>query len=120
MKKQKNGPSVQQMRSRYGRLKGRLGKLGPVLLGTITQRTIQRDDPQNPGSKRSYGPYHQWTFKRHGKTVTKNLTAGQAKRFQRAIDNNRRMENTIKEMRNLSLEILEASTKGVKKRKPRE
>jgi len=46
-----------------------------------------------------------------------NLSASQAKTFQRAIDNNRKLEAIIKEMRTLSRTILEATTQGVKKRK---
>ena len=78
-----------------------------------------RADPQAPGREKTYGPYYQWTFKRTGKTVTVNLTASQAKTYQRAIDNHRKMEKTLEEMRTLSLEILEAKTQGVRKRKPR-
>lgn len=107
-----------EMEGRYARLTQRLAKLGPVLQGTITQRTIVRPDPQSPRKEKSYGPYYQWTFKRSGKTVTVNLTAAQAKTYQRAIDNHRKLETIIEEMRVLSLEILEAKTTGVKKRKP--
>jgi len=105
--------------ARYARLTGRLAKLGFVLQGTITVRTFVRDDPAAPGKQKTYGPYYQWTFKRKGKTVTVNLTASQAKTYQRAIDNHRKMEKTLEQMRTLSLEILEARTHGVKKRKPR-
>ena len=102
---------------RHGRLAARLSKLGFVLQGTITERTLVRPDPRAPDKEKVYGPYYQWTFKRKGKTATVNLTASQAKVYQRAIDNNRKMEKIIEEMRTLSLEILEAKTKGVKKRK---
>ncbi|MBZ0106953.1 MAG: hypothetical protein K8H84_15150 [Sulfuricella denitrificans] len=107
-----------EMERRYARLAKRLANLGPVLQGTITQRTIVRPDPQSPGKEKSYGPYYQWTFKRNGKTVTVNLTATQAKSYQRAIDNHRKLETITEEMRTLSLQILCAKTTGVKKRKP--
>ncbi len=116
MKKEK---STAPMQRRYARLTARLAKLGLVLQGTITERTMRRPDPQAPGKDKTYGPYYQWTFKRKGKTATVNLTASQAKSYQRAIDNHRKMEETLEEMRTLSLEILEAKTQGVKKRKPR-
>ena len=107
------------MERRYARLTVRLGKLGFVLQGTITERSIARPDPKNPKKEKTYGPYYQWTFKQKGKTVTVNLTASQAKTYQRAIDNHRKMEETIEAMRVLSLKILEVRTVGVKKRKPR-
>jgi hypothetical protein len=97
---------------RYRRLARKLAATGTILQGTITERTIARED-------RTLGPYYQWTFKREGKTVTVNLSASQAGEFQKAIDNNREFEKTVKEMRELSLAICEAQTEGVKKRKPR-
>ena len=105
------------MQKRYTQLTTRLSKLGLVLQGTITKRTITRPDPKAPKKQKTYGPYYQWTFKRAGKTVTVNLTASQAKTYQRAINNHRKMEKITEQMRTLSLKILEAKTQGVKKRK---
>jgi hypothetical protein len=113
----KNQHALDKLKRRYLRLTARLAKLGPVLQGTITQRTIVRPDPANPNEHKAYGPYHQWTWKRSGKTVTVNLSASQAKTYQKAIDNHRKLEDTLHEMRELSLTILENTTKGVKKRK---
>lgn len=116
----KEDAEIAKLEKRYARLTARLAKLGPVLQGTITERTIERDDPQRPEKKKSYGPYCQWTFKRTAKTVTVNLSRSQAKVYQRAIDNHRKLEKITQEMRELSLRILEAKTKGVKRRKRRE
>ena len=116
----KKNSEIERMKKRYARLTARLAKLGPVLQGTITERTIQRDDPQRPGKQKQYGPYYQWTFKRHGKTVTVNLTPSQAKTYQKAIGAHREMEEILQEMRELSLTILEQTTKGVEKRKTTE
>jgi hypothetical protein len=111
--------SVSELEQRYRKLARRLAKTGPILRGTITERTIDREDPARPGRKKTYGPYYQWTFKQKGKTKTVNLTKAQAKVFQKAIENNRKIEKTIQEMRILSLKICEAKTKGVAKRKTR-
>ena len=116
MEKDKN---VEQMKKRYARLAARVATLGPVLQGTITQRSIERAAPNEPTKKKVYGPYYQWTFKKGGRTRTVNLSASQAKVYQRAIDRHRKLEELIQEMRDLSLEILEATTKGVNKRKPK-
>jgi uncharacterized iron-regulated protein len=113
----KKDAETAQMKRRYARLAARLAKLGPVLQGTITERTVRRDDPRRPGEKKAYGPYYQWTFKRNGKTVTVNLSRSQAKVYQRAINNQRKLEETTQEMRELSLQILESTTTGVVKRK---
>ena len=111
------GEAEGSLRRRYERLRTELGKIGLILQGTITERTIEREDPANPGTKKTYGPYYQWTWKHKGKTTTVNLTGPQAKAYQKAIINHRKMEKTLKEMRALSLKICEATTKGVKKRK---
>jgi hypothetical protein len=66
-----------------------------------------------------YGPYYQWTWKQKGKTVTVNLTPSQAQAYREAIGNNQALEETLSEMRSLSLHVLEATTPGVKKRRSR-
>jgi len=114
----KEAKRVETMRRRYQRLADRLGKLGPVLQGTITERTILCEDPKAPERQKSLGPYYQWTWKKRGKTVTVNLSKSQSKVYQKAIDNHRKMEAILAEMRILSLAILEATTEGVKRRKP--
>jgi hypothetical protein len=107
------------MRRRYARLVARLAKIGWVLQGTIHERLDRRPDPRAPSKKKTYGPYYQWTFKHNGKTITVNLSPSQARTYQKAISNHRKVKNLLKEMRALSREFLEATTKGVKKRKPR-
>ena len=48
------------------------------------------------------------------------LTARLAKVYQRAINNHRKLEAITSEMRELSPQMLEATTAGVKKRKRQE
>jgi hypothetical protein len=109
--------SIGGLQRRYEKLAARLATLGPIVQGTITERTITKKDPKNPAAIRTIGPYYQWTFKSNGKTVTVNLSASQVKLFQRAIDTNKKVENLLTQMRELSRQILEASSEGVKRRK---
>jgi hypothetical protein len=51
--------------------------------------------------------------------VIQNLTTSQAKVFERAIRENRKLEKTLAQMRAISLEMLELTTEGVRKRKPK-
>ena len=111
--------STDARRRRYARLAARLGQTGLLLQGTITRRTVVREAKTAGGKRRKYGPYYQWTWKREGKTTTVNLTAAQAKAYQKAIDNNRKVRQLIGEMRKRSLELLEATTPSVKRRKRR-
>lgn len=103
---------TERMERRYRKLAARLAGIGPILQGTITERTIEKGES-------AYGPYYQWTFKREGKTVTVNLSAERAQLFQQAFENNRNLEATLAEMRELSRQICEAKTEDVKRRKPR-
>jgi len=116
METQKNSSELRKLQATYDRLRKRLARLGPILVGTITERTILREEPDRPGENKSYGPYYQWTFKEAGKTVTVNLSATQVNHFQKAIDNHRTLETTVDEMRGLSRRILDAATEGVKRR----
>jgi hypothetical protein len=117
MKKNKKNESVKTLCRRYEILAAKLANTGLILQGTITERTISRDDPEKLSKIKTYGPYYQWTQKKEGKTVTVNLTASQAKVYQKAIDNHRKMENILKQMRDISLQICEETTTHVKKRK---
>ena len=108
-----------QLKKDYRRLAARLSKLNFIAQGTITERTIMRPDPEHPTTQRAYGPYYQWTWKKQGKTVTVNLTAPQAKAFQKAIDEHRKLDAILDEMRAISRQFLDSTTPGVKKRKPR-
>ena len=96
-----------------------IAALGPVLQGTITERVIVREDPNAPGKTKEYGPYYQWTRKKEGKTVTVNLSASQHKVYTKAIDEHRKLEEYLEQLREASLHLLEATTQGVHKRKTR-
>ncbi len=105
------------LKKRYAKLTAQLCATDLILQGTITQRTIKKKDGGVRGERKTLGPYYQWTFKREAKTVTVNLSKTQTKRFQKAIDANKRTEALLKQMREVSREILETSTKGVERRK---
>jgi len=110
---------LEALRRRYAQARECLARAGWVLQGTISERTIRREDPERPGKHKEYGPYYQWTWKREGKTVTVNLTPRQAQAYREAIGNHQALEKTLQEMRNLSRKILEATLPGVKKRRSR-
>lgn len=112
--------NLAELQRRHERLKRSLLALGPTLQGSILRRVIQRPDPEHPRHAKDYGPYYQWTRKLHKHTVIQNLTPAQAKVFQRAIRENRKLEKTLAEMRAISLKMLELTTEGVNKRAPRQ
>jgi cell fate (sporulation/competence/biofilm development) regulator YlbF (YheA/YmcA/DUF963 family) len=109
---------ISALKERYAKLAAQLCATDLILQGTITERTIKKKKESGVHSDaKTLGPYYQWTFKREGKTVTINLSKAQTKRFQKAIDANKKAEAILKQMRELSREILEASTQGVARRK---
>jgi hypothetical protein len=112
-KKRGKNAKIIRLQARYNALAEQLKKTGLILQGTITERIIKSDDDKET----IYGPYYQWTRKIRQKTVTVNLSRSQAMAYQKAIDNNKKMEKIIKEMLALSMKILEATTEGVIKRK---
>jgi hypothetical protein len=109
--------SIQDMKKRYERLTAQLAQIGYVIAGTITERTVVGRAGKKQIDGKQYGPYHQWTRKIDGKTRTRNLSEKEVQEYQKAIDNNRRVEDIIREMRVLSQNILEQQLVGVKKRK---
>lgn len=114
MEEKKELPALKQ---RYAKLAAQLGAPELILQGTITERTLKKKQRTVRGGGKTLGPYYQWTFKRDGKTVTVNLSKAQKKRFQKAMDANKKVKAILKKMRELSREILETSTTGVMRRK---
>jgi len=108
---------IRRWELRFEAVKSKVADLGLLLTGTITPRMDRRPDPRHPRCMIERGPYYQWTFKEKGKTRTVNLSAQQAKVFGRAIRNQRKLEEIMLEMRDLSLKILQAQTVGVRKRR---
>jgi len=115
----KRDKQIEAIKRRRAALLRQIAKVGPVLQGSIAPRMIVRDDPEAPGKKKEYGPYHQWTWKENGKTVTVNLSQAQAGRYKKALDENKKLESLLQQLRAVSLELLEATTQGVRKRSKR-
>jgi hypothetical protein len=111
---------ISDLHRRLECLKLSLVVLDLTIQGSILRRVIQRPDPKHPKRIKQYGPYYQWTRKLNDRTVIQNLTASQAKVFNRAIRENRKLEKTLAEIRAISLKILELTTEGVRKRASRE
>ena len=111
-----NRPSQQNLKKRYAQLADQLSRMGLVLPGTITERTIIGQASKKQMDRKKYGPYYQWTRKVNGKTITVNLSKAQIDLFRKAIDNNRKSEQILSEMRRISIQRLENETPSVKRR----
>jgi hypothetical protein len=109
--------SQPDLKKRYAQLVDQLGRIGLLLPGTITERRIVGQASKKQIDRKKYGPYYQWTRKVNGKTVTVNLSETQVDSFQKAVDNNRKFEQILGEMRQISIQQLENTTQSVKRRK---
>lgn len=86
----------------YRLLAERITHIGYIAAGSITQRYTRcgtvscrcHAEPPQP-----HGPYWQWTAKIDGKTVTRRLSATEARLYQQWIDNDRQLRALIERMR---------------------
>ena len=109
--------SQPNLKKRYAQLVDQLSRMGPVLPGTITARRIIGQASKKQIDRKKYGPYYQWTRKVNGKTITMNLSEAQVDLFQKAVDNNRKFEQILSEMKQISIQRLENETQSVKRRR---
>lgn len=96
----------------------RIAHIGFCLPGTLTARHTRcsspgcrcRQDPPAP-----HGPYHTWTRKINGKTVTRTLTPDQARRYGPWFANARQLRALTAEIEALSLQIANHAEQWVEK-----
>ena len=80
-----------------------LAAVGFALPGTLTERMTRCGHPGcrcHADPPRLHGPYHQWTRKKDGKTVTRILTDDQLADYQPWFDNQRRLRALVAELGN--------------------
>jgi len=98
-------PGARQRRTQQ-RLARELEQIGFALPGSLVWRNTkcgktgcrcQSDPPE------LHGPYLSWTRAVAGKTVTRNITPDQQRRYQQWFDNARRLHELVTELQTLSL-----------------
>jgi len=104
----KNMPPTPAQHARAARITAEIASLGFALPGTLTERMTRCGRPNcrcHADPPRLHGPYHQWTRKIGGKTVTRLLSDDQLADYQPWFDNQRRLRTLITELENFSQEI---------------
>lgn len=101
------GPTEQlaQYQRQYHELTAQLTQIGFIATGTVIQPSTRCGTPGcgcHADPPRLHGPYHQWTTKLAGKTVTRRLTDHDAALYQEWIANNRQLRQLITQMRQIS------------------
>jgi hypothetical protein len=97
-----------------------IAKIGFALPGTLTERPMRCGHPTcrcHADPPQLHGPYHQWTRKVAGKTVTRFLTDDQLADYGGWFDNQRRLRALLAELEELSLAIVEADPRWKNKRR---
>ena len=109
-------------RAQAAAIAAELAEIGFVLPGTLTERPMRcgrancRCHADPPAL---HGPYHQWTRKVAGKTVTQFLSDDQLADYSDWFDNQHRLRRLIGQLEALSLAIIEADPRSAKKRRTR-
>ena len=97
------------LQQEYRELSKKLSKIGYICKGSVMSVYVKCGKPYcrcKTDENAKHGPYTVWTRKVKGKTVTKYLSEKQAKLCREYIQNSKKLESIIKEMRNLSVSIL--------------
>lgn len=95
-----------------------IAQVGLCLPGTLTARHTRCSSPgcrcrQDPPAL--HGPYHSWTRKIAGKTVTRTLTPDQARRYEPWFANAQRLRALSAKLEALSLQIANRAEGWVEK-----
>jgi hypothetical protein len=99
-------PIAPEHRRRLGEILTELAALDFCLPGSVAERRIRCPRSGchcHAHPPQLHGPYIAWTRKVNQKTVTRNLTADQAKRYRPWFENNRRLRQLTSELHALSL-----------------
>jgi hypothetical protein len=107
----KNVSPTRKQQARAARIARELAAIGFALPGTVTERHTRCGHPNcrcHADPPQLHGPYHQWTRKIGGKTVTRILTDDQLADYQPWFDNQRRLRALINELETLSQEITDS------------
>ena len=102
---------VMSTKARWGRgyevLKKAVIRLGYARPGTLVRRFMSCGKPACRCARDRaswHGPYYQWTHKVRGKTITRRLTAAQARACAQWIEDHRRLKRWVRQMEALSLQ----------------
>jgi hypothetical protein len=106
-----NVSPTRSQQAQAARIAAELAGLGFVLPGTLADRMTRCGHAScrcHADPPALHGPYHQWTRKVGGKTVTRILTDDQLADYQPWFDNQRRLRALVAELETLSQAIADA------------
>lgn len=97
-------PRLQACRADYEDLKARLAEVGFTCEGSLVVRYTTCNNPRCrcADTDQRHGPYYQLSWKQAGRTVSRLISADEARLYQQWIDNRRRLESLLEQMKDLS------------------
>jgi len=112
-------PILARYQERYLELKKALERLGYFCKGTVLSRTLKcgrptcpcADDPAN-----RHGPYFEWTYKVSGKTVHHRLNEQEAKAYNAASSEYRKLKLLLRRMETISRRALDRQAAAARRR----
>jgi len=101
---------LDQLEKEYSNLQKEFTQIGYICCGSIMSLYRKCGKPKcgcKDDLEMRHGPYHIWTRKKNGKTVTRSLPKKQAEHCLEYIQNLKKMEKIIEEMKKVSIQIVE-------------
>ena len=98
-----------QARARKRQILAEIAKLAFSPPGSLVERTTRCSTPTcrcHADPDQRHGPYPSWIRKTGAKTVTHTLNAAQAERYRAWFDNTRRLRALVKELEDLSVQVI--------------
>ena len=107
--------NLESLRRKVSELSKNLQDTGFILYGTVRKHYMKcghKGCRCHADPPKLHGPYYDWTRRVEGKTKTIRLTGDQARMIEEWISNMRRVEGTLAEMENVSVQ---AAAEKIKK-----
>lgn len=101
---------TKELEKKYQQLQRELAQIGYICNGSIMTLYRKCGKPEcscNEDQSLGHGPYYIWTRKENGKTTTRSLSKERFQKCQQCIQNYKRMESIIEEMKRISVQIFE-------------
>jgi len=99
-----------EYQKKYSLLKKEIENIGFICTGSVFSVSKTCGNPNcrcHKGESARHGPYNIWTRKVKAKTITRTLTDEQAKFCRECIQNMRKLEEILIEMRDISVQCVE-------------
>lgn len=99
---------LRSYQTQYKELATSLAELGFIWHGSLQKRMLPCKRPNcacTTERKPQHGPYPYWTTKVNQRTVTKLLNAQEAELYGQWIENRRKLDSTLKQMKEISKKV---------------